>query len=244
MKSPGFHTIAPHSVQLLTQFLASPQRPKDTMTYHEAQGLLFAIACAPELVKPSEWIPLIFNEQEACYESMEEAQSVMQVLMDLYNVINTQVFTGNVAIPDDIICNEPALENVGEATALGQWSRGFLQGHDWLIELWDHYTPDELDEELGSSLMILSFFSNKKLAEAYYQETVTSRAQTQDEFAETIMGMFEIAMGSYAHLGRSIQTAQAGQLQAESTYVREQKIGRNDPCPCGSGKKFKNCCLQ
>ncbi|MBR1877076.1 MAG: SEC-C domain-containing protein [Lachnospiraceae bacterium] len=27
------------------------------------------------------------------------------------------------------------------------------------------------------------------------------------------------------------------------TYVREgAKIGRNDPCPCGSGKKYKNCC--
>ena len=22
------------------------------------------------------------------------------------------------------------------------------------------------------------------------------------------------------------------------------KIGRNDPCPCGSGKKYKNCCLR
>jgi len=22
------------------------------------------------------------------------------------------------------------------------------------------------------------------------------------------------------------------------------KVGRNDPCPCGSGKKFKNCCLK
>ena len=27
------------------------------------------------------------------------------------------------------------------------------------------------------------------------------------------------------------------------TYKREQpKVGRNDPCPCGSGKKYKNCC--
>jgi len=24
----------------------------------------------------------------------------------------------------------------------------------------------------------------------------------------------------------------------------EQKVGRNDPCPCGSGLKFKRCCLQ
>jgi uncharacterized protein YecA (UPF0149 family) len=24
----------------------------------------------------------------------------------------------------------------------------------------------------------------------------------------------------------------------------EQKVGRNDPCPCGSGKKYKHCCLK
>ena len=25
--------------------------------------------------------------------------------------------------------------------------------------------------------------------------------------------------------------------------VKKVKVGRNDPCPCGSGKKYKNCCL-
>jgi len=25
--------------------------------------------------------------------------------------------------------------------------------------------------------------------------------------------------------------------------VNKDKVGRNDPCPCGSGKKYKNCCL-
>ena len=24
--------------------------------------------------------------------------------------------------------------------------------------------------------------------------------------------------------------------------VKKDKVGRNDPCPCGSGKKYKNCC--
>jgi hypothetical protein len=32
---------------------------------------------------------------------------------------------------------------------------------------------------------------------------------------------------------------------AAGTYRREEpKVGRNDPCPCGSGKKYKKCCLQ
>lgn len=31
---------------------------------------------------------------------------------------------------------------------------------------------------------------------------------------------------------------------ATKTVVKGEKIGRNDPCPCGSGKKYKKCCLK
>ena len=30
--------------------------------------------------------------------------------------------------------------------------------------------------------------------------------------------------------------------RASKTIVNENKVGRNDPCPCGSGKKYKKCC--
>jgi len=29
----------------------------------------------------------------------------------------------------------------------------------------------------------------------------------------------------------------------EQTVVKGEQVGRNDPCPCGSGKKYKKCCL-
>lgn len=32
--------------------------------------------------------------------------------------------------------------------------------------------------------------------------------------------------------------------KASHTFRRDKKIGRNDPCPCGSGKKYKNCCMK
>jgi hypothetical protein len=38
----------------LAAFLADPERPVGTLTYHELQGFLFAVAAAPELVPPSE----------------------------------------------------------------------------------------------------------------------------------------------------------------------------------------------
>ncbi|WP_419486513.1 SEC-C metal-binding domain-containing protein, partial [Hominenteromicrobium sp.] len=30
--------------------------------------------------------------------------------------------------------------------------------------------------------------------------------------------------------------------KASTTIVKGPKVGRNDPCPCGSGKKYKKCC--
>jgi SWIM/SEC-C metal-binding protein len=33
-------------------------------------------------------------------------------------------------------------------------------------------------------------------------------------------------------------------LNPPKPLIAEKKVGRNEPCPCGSGKKFKNCCSQ
>ncbi len=32
--------------------------------------------------------------------------------------------------------------------------------------------------------------------------------------------------------------------QARPMRAASRKVGRNEPCPCGSGKKYKHCCLQ
>ncbi len=225
----------------LTQFLSSPDRPEGTLNYHQLQGFLFAICCSPELVLPSEWIPLVFNEHEGQYDSKEQAESIMQALLVLYNDINTQVVEGRVMLPDDITVAEKAIDNVGRDSQLGQWSSGFFMGHDWLKELWDGYTPEALSEDLGSSMMILGMFSDRKLAKAFYQEIAVASSDSFEDYVARMLDMFEDAMKQYAHLGRCIQTALSE--QASEPVIRKAKTGRNEPCPCGSGKKYKKCCL-
>lgn len=39
-----------------------------------------------------------------------------------------------------------------------------------------------------------------------------------------------------------METNQTPEQEAQATTVAG-KVGRNDPCPCGSGKKFKKCCV-
>jgi uncharacterized protein YecA (UPF0149 family) len=49
-------------------------------------------------------------------------------------------------------------------------------------------------------------------------------------------------MQEYAHLGRSIYQARREAGDLDPAISARPKIGRNDPCSCGSGKKFKKCC--
>jgi preprotein translocase subunit SecA len=43
---------------------------------------------------------------------------------------------------------------------------------------------------------------------------------------------------------QAIATSQQSGKKVEPIRNRNQRIGRNDPCPCGSGKKYKNCCMR
>jgi preprotein translocase subunit SecA len=55
-----------------------------------------------------------------------------------------------------------------------------------------------------------------------------------------------VAMAPRWQEGRGGETPSAparAQTRTEPRVAGGQKVGRNDPCPCGSGKKYKKCCL-
>ena len=227
------------SAPSLQAFLEQPARPADTLTYHELQGFLFAVVSAPELIRPSEWLPLIFNEQEAGYSTTEEANAILGQIMTLYNDINAAILEERVVLPGDCQPCPRVLDNLEDSAPLARWSRGFLIGHEWLEELWDVELPGDLDEELGAVLMTLSFFSSRSLAKAFHHETAAKTASLE-EFAESILRLVPDALAEYAHFGRSV-VGGVGETAAPAPK-RVSKASRNDPCPCGSGKKFKRCC--
>ncbi len=225
---------------LLTRFLSSPQRPKDTLTYPQLAGFLFSLANGPELIYPSEWIPLVFNDQEADYETQDEAELVTQAMMALYNDSVRGRPGGIVLLPPGCEIRAQPIDNLRPDAPLSQWAQGFGIGYDYLSEVWEAYTPDELDEELGALLMTLTLFSSPKLAEVYHNET--NKQRSFEALVQSIVEIFPEAMGAFAHLGRSIYQARLETGDFDQEPLHPPKIGCNDPCPCGSGKKFKKCC--
>ena len=224
----------------LRAFLEHPSRPAGTLTYHELQGFLFTVVSAPEMVPPSEWLPIIFAGEDVDYASVEEAEAVIGQIMTLSNTINAAVRDPPTLLPADCQLRDDVLANFEDEAPIAQWSRGFLHGHQWLEELWEETVPEELDDELGSILMTLSFFSSREIAKAFHSES--GGEQSFEAMATTIHSVLPMAVAQYAHMGRSIAEVLAG-LDADAPEpTHDVKVGRNEPCPCGSGKKYKRCC--
>jgi preprotein translocase subunit SecA len=54
----------------------------------------------------------------------------------------------------------------------------------------------------------------------------------------------EAAHSEIARQQQSAIDASQGDIRIDPIRNREERVGRNSPCPCGSGKKYKNCCLR
>ncbi len=192
----------------LEAFLTAPERPAGTFTYHELQGFLFSVVTAPELIRPSEWMPEIFDGGEATYADLREAQFILGEIMRLYNDVNAAVLDGNDVLPADCSIRSRVLENLEPRAPISQWSRGFVAGYQWLEETWDEYVPDEHDDEFGSLLMVLSFFSSRTFAEAVRDEMYAPK-KSLATVASTVRGLLPEAAAEFASLGRMIGAAVA-----------------------------------
>ena len=67
---------------------------------------------------------------------------------------------------------------------------------------------------------------------------------------ETIRRLFLVQLKPQQEVKRQKVAKETGAIGSQATMVKKQpvrkdvKVGPNDPCPCGSGKKYKKCCMQ
>ena len=234
--------LMPRAYEQLERFLARPDQPAGTMGLVELHGFLFAVASAPELVKPSDWVPLVFGEGEPVFDSPAEASSLLGAMMSIYNGINDAITRGVSPLPPGCEFRDDVLANLEEDAPISQWSRGFARGHQWLEDVWDSLLPDQLEQDVGLMLLTMSFFVSRPLAERLLSETKSPR--TLAEMAGMVRRAFPDVVLEYARLGRTIEAAarEAARRAEPGPAPQIARVGRNDPCPCGSGRKYKKCC--
>jgi hypothetical protein len=80
--------ISDHSaVETLETFLMSDRSSPDSMTLSALDGFLTGIAIGPELIRLSEWLPLIWGDAAPGFADLDEANAILGSLMARYNEI-------------------------------------------------------------------------------------------------------------------------------------------------------------
>jgi len=218
----------------LDDFLANETIQDRSMDVATLEGFLTAIAIGPDLVRPSEWLPWVWDmdegEEEANFANAEEANGILSLVMRHYNAV---LSTFNV----DAAAFEPIFWRANHWGA-AEWCEGFLLGFQFNDEAWSLLavgqptwfapflrlgTDDGIDitKRLGDAEACMNDIESSLVRISHFWKE--RRAQHEPELVGEAYG--------------------DGRQQMLEPVVRSgPKIGRNDPCPCGSGKKFKKCC--
>jgi len=212
--------LSPPELDQLEALLVSATFHGEAMPLDALQGLFFAVASAPDLIPPSRWLPTALGESPE-YETREKAQEALELVMRFYNQCV------GAAAAEDFTLLLYKREDGGDD--LGTWCAGYLDGVDLSVPNWyEAGDPDEVDELLFPFIVLadeLPDSEKRQFRAAEWRELVRSCEDTIGDAIVEIREYWKV-------------------LRNPPTTVRRTspKTGRNDPCPCRSGKKFKQCC--
>jgi uncharacterized protein len=129
------------------------------------------------------------------------------------------------------------LDDENGVTHANDWATGFMRGMRMRRDSWSALLEDE---EHGGALVPILALAHENDPDPKmrpYKEPLS--AELRDKLiAGVIVGVPAI----YRYFAED-RKPEARRFASARTFRRDApKVGRNDPCPCGSGKKFKHCC--
>jgi uncharacterized protein len=200
------------------------------MDLEEMDGFFAALICGPDLVLPSEYLEEIWGGGDAPFENLEELREFLNLAMRHWNWV-----AGVLADPNQIF--EPQLwVNEGEDLPRGNnWALGFMRGMGLRRKSWGEISADEDDFAMLMPILALAH-ENDTDPEIRTWKTPPDRGLRE----QLIIGISVATRQLYDYF----RARPALEILQKPPGKRPagRKIGRNDPCYCGSGKKYKRCC--
>ena len=237
----------------LTKLLSTASNQDKVMTLDELYGFLFGLAIIPEMLVPSQWIPTVFGGEEMCdIEDEKEGERLLGSLFSAYNRINTECSDGKFAFPFNI---KKATDD--DISRIRKWSHGLFLALSKSTRIFKTYKKSGGDvgeanadrDSFAVSYCILRAVAFPEKAPEFSEQILKGvKSEVNSVLSDSnFLSMLPEAVESiqlYAEeVRREVQIAEARpKTLTQSAPLRIEKVGRNDPCPCGSGAKFKKCC--
>jgi len=210
----------------LDNFLLSDRCADDAMTLDTLHGYLTAIAVGPETIMPAEWLPRVWGEDKTPpqWKNPKEEQRIVNLIMRFMNEV---LITFEVA-PKEFEPLYVEHEVDGETLIDPEgWCWGFWEGIELRADAWNPVW----ESEVAPLMRPIYLLGADEIEEEELAEVEDPRKA------------HKLALEIEANLPGIYRYWLPRRKGAVETVKREEpKVGRNDDCPCGSGKKFKKCC--
>jgi uncharacterized protein len=200
----------------------------EAMRLDEAQAVLCAVISGPASIPPTVWLPEVLGEGMAANENDPVVGETIELLMRLNNDLAKALLADETIAP--VLY---PLDESGEEYDYAAWADSYVYGAglagDWYELAGKH--ADDLSELLEPMFLLNGMLKEdvEKSGERWFSPAEEARlvADIQENLPVIVQTLYNFWRNK----------------RAGGTVVREEpKSGRNDPCPCGSGRKYKQCC--
>ena len=236
MKTKTQGPLTEAEIEELDRFLLNAEGIGESMDIATLDGFLTAIVCGPKTVLPSEWMRWVWDmengEDAPVFEDQAQAQRILGLLMRHMNDIVQTLHQA----PDQF---EPLLmenPNGGDPIPiLDEWCSGFMKGVLLDAKGWLPVTVGKPD---WMSTLVL--YGTEEGWEVLKKKNLSldEHKALAGGLAETIRKIHGLWLEQRR---KQIADGSLPDVVRREPIRNPNKVGRNEPCPCGSGKKFKQC---
>ena len=231
--------LADDQLDRLEELLSDPALP-EAMRLDEIQGYLCAALSGPQPIAEEEWLADVLGDETLLETGI--GREAAELLRRFATVLEEELAAGE---PPVLLLYGKEDDENGPSDYV-PWCQAYLAGVDAAEEDWFEYlgeTEDgEVDEDSGDEISYLDerlFPMMVLTGEAEAAATEHGEDWPGGEERDQIINDCEEDLAQAVTDIYRFWQAKRG----SGTIRREEpKVGRNDPCPCGSGKKFKQCC--
>ena len=221
----------------LGQLLAMVTDEGDGMLLSEFDGLCTALVIGPDMVMPSEWLNLVWGGDGVPeFKNEEQMQRLFDLLMGHYNEV-ARLLTG------PSVTFSPVYDYDEDTVYWEPWVSGFERAMRLRADAWKSIydaTEGTDAEDVGQSiLLILELAAQTEGNGRLTEEQIAAITEDVPELIADIVFKIQHWM-SAEHQPVPFPSMAAANMPTPPSSRR--KVGRNDPCPCGSGRKYKKCC--
>jgi uncharacterized protein len=215
-------------IERIHQFLIAHEND-ESMNIEGLDGFFCALAAIPREVPAAEYLPLVFGRDMAEVRGLtspRESEDIPQLLHSHLNYVIAALASETFA---------PILFADKDGNVLGNdWALGFLKG----FTLGGNGSSKEMkavEEEEFAPLLLPMFM-------LFHEHDPDPKMRTPPirDREELIRMMAVAANNIYQYFRPELYPREENFMP--DTIPTGPKVGRNEPCPCGSGKKYKRCC--